>query len=583
MKVLLTYPYKFDPKDTEKIQAPSGLFTLAALGRNKGWDSDVLRLNGNNIVSVLKKQDPPDVFGISMLTSNRHIAMETAEAAKTLWPETIVIAGGPHATPLAEELAERFHFLDHVIAGEGENSLLNVLDSLEQGRMPEVKVIHPEDLFDLNELPNSASGWIYGNILTSRGCPGNCHFCATPELWGRKIRFRPATMVLDEIEALVRNYGLTSLAISDDMFTADIQRATAILQGIIKRDIRVRLDVRFRAVNIDESFARLMRKAGVVSAGMGLESADKTVLNGLNKAVNYDALEETTRKLQNEGIRVNLFVITGAPGEDRTSFDKTVKKINELNPDFITPAILHIFPGTQLEKTAQENGMKIDWFSPSEDESAPLFTLQAPIGELKRRYEVLASWEHKVSKKFPPKNNKNASASKSPEKYESKDKNQSLYFDDLDCMAEKMEAAGDYDGALEARAAACDLLPAPELSFKLGETLLMCGMPMEAKHYIENAVQKWTTEKCAGLRQFPPQATALGIALCRLGRWQDARDQFEYACELSPDDWIPFAWLSMTFESLDDEQLSKKFLVKAKALYRGKKSDFSSDFNQLFG
>lgn len=157
------------------------------------------------------------------------------------------------------------------------------------------------------------AGWPEAILLTSRGCPYRCLFCLTPTIPGG-LRRNSVDRVLDEIE-LVAGHGSGRLWFADPNFCASPNRLVEILEGILRRGVRVTMWIELRADMVSGELVPLMRRAGVERVAMGLESASPRVLERVNKSIDPGRVAAAARELLAAGIDVELFSQYALPGE----------------------------------------------------------------------------------------------------------------------------------------------------------------------------------------------------------------------------------------------------------------------------
>jgi len=161
-------------------------------------------------------------------------------------------------------------------------------------------------------------------IITSRGCPRKCTFCAHNALAYQKYRARSADNVVEEIRT-IGGQGYKILGIVDDNFTADKIRAKKILTGIIGMNARLTIAVQGRADSADAELFSLMKKAGVVLITFGLESGNQEVLDFYNKGATVETIGNAVKLADRAGLYTAGMFIFGAPMETTEHFDRTYR------------------------------------------------------------------------------------------------------------------------------------------------------------------------------------------------------------------------------------------------------------------
>ena len=313
----------------------------------------------------------PDVIGISASTSSYKAALNIARLSKKLNSNIKIVFGGIHPTVLPEEVLQT-KYVDIVVRGEGEFTFLEVIKALENGKSirgilgtsfiaDDGSVVNNPDrelIADLDVLPFPARHLIlnagginkhsYGRIMTSRGCPFGCTFCASNKIWGRKVRFRSVKNVVDEIKEVKGKFGVTFFCIDDDTFTINPKYVEELCDKLIEENVGISWWCETRTEGITESLVRKMKKAGCTTVAIGVESGDDTILKKINKQLNKKTVLRTASLFKKYGILVDAFFMFGFPWETKRELDNTIEFMKEINPNYAWLAIVIPYPGTKL-------------------------------------------------------------------------------------------------------------------------------------------------------------------------------------------------------------------------------------------
>jgi radical SAM superfamily enzyme YgiQ (UPF0313 family) len=370
--------------DTDSV--PLGLSYLAAYVLRENDDVEV-RVLDTGVATPEEKErflsDRYDVIGITSTSRTHREAIELAGALRRGNPDSPTIFGGAHVAALKQEVMEE-PLIDLAAYGEGELTLNELLGVSRQYRKSEwnadilskidgiifrngsdAVVNRPRDLIeDLDSLPFPAyhlfpvtryPGKL--SILSSRGCPFGCAFCATATIWGRNWRPRSAENVVAEVEHLIKTHGPIPFDFQDDTFNLDIDRVHAICDLLISRKIRVPWAIRgFRADRVDLALAKKMRKAGCGRLAIGVESAHPEVLKQMRKGETIEKIDRGIRVLSEAGIHVTGQFMIGNPGETLETVKESIDYVRRsplLHAGFGTAIP---FPGTALWSYVQEHG-----------------------------------------------------------------------------------------------------------------------------------------------------------------------------------------------------------------------------------
>jgi len=421
MKILLIQP----PLVYAKFQTttpPIGLGYLASYLEESGHtvkiiDSTILNYRLKDIKKEIQIFDP-DVVGVTSMTRHIITALSIIKIAKEHNPNCITVLGGPHPTVRSRETLEESPLVDVIVRGEGEKTFTELLEKKNKEEWNNVKgisfrigdeIIENEDrepIQDLDSIPFPAyhllpmdkykvklfdagvfgsRGQSYGVIFTSRGCPFNCIFCSSREIWGKKWRFRSPENVIEEIKLLRDKYGIKVIHFWDDTFTMDKKRAIRICELIKKENIDITWICETRVDLFNEEVAKAMKEAGCILVYFGLESGVQKTLDYLEKGFKLETAEKAVNIAKKAGINVAGFFMLGIPGETKEDINKTIDFASKLDLKSVEFNLYIPFPGTKVFEMAEKNNLLLtkDWskYEPSNPVmKLPGFTR----GELKR-------------------------------------------------------------------------------------------------------------------------------------------------------------------------------------------------------
>lgn len=379
MKILLINPPQtfYPGSEPPAGNLPLGLMYIAAVLRKAGYEVEILDAfmtekdfcdNGETVNVGLSfeeiKQEvetrKPDIVGLAgPFTSQIENTIKTSNIIKEVNPDIITVVGGPHVTLIPKEFLEENPNFDVVVTGEGEYAMLEIAQYLEgKKQLEEIQgiayrknrkiILNPRRPFikDLDELPYPAYDLVnmekYLNskkigyrsfqnraisMVTSRGCPFNCCFCAVHLHMGQLFRAHSAKYVLNHIEYVVDKYEVKNVFFEDDNLTLDIKRFEAICDGLIERKIKVGWEtpngVRADFLNLD--LLKKMKKSGCKSVFVGVESGDQRILDEvICKSLDLNRVIEFAKNSRKIGLKTGAFYIIGFPGETKENMQKTV-------------------------------------------------------------------------------------------------------------------------------------------------------------------------------------------------------------------------------------------------------------------
>jgi radical SAM superfamily enzyme YgiQ (UPF0313 family) len=388
-KVVLFYP----PYDGPPLGAPLALLCLASPLLQAGFEVRLV----DNLVSpdyektILRETADALCLGISAYTGP-HIgaAVRVSRAIKKLRPKMPIVFGGWHAS-LATDQTLREPFVDAIVRGQGELTLLELVERIADGREwhgvrglsfkdGDGKIVHEPErpVANINELPApayhlsdpgiyaAASGVRQLGYTSSVGCPYQCNYCTDQVFYKRRFNAYPAARVANDLAELVPRYNIEHVPLFDSNFLVDRKRALAIAKGILASGIRFRWDFQtstdFLALMSEED-VRLLAESGVHLIGFGTESGSQEVLALMNKRFQHvDQMVETARKTNLAGIRVVFNIILGYPGETDAHRQQTFRIMSDIASEYsnisFSPNIFTPYPGIPIWPQLKEMGVQ---------------------------------------------------------------------------------------------------------------------------------------------------------------------------------------------------------------------------------
>jgi radical SAM superfamily enzyme YgiQ (UPF0313 family) len=381
MKAVLIQP----PSGNQSLKVPPlGLAYIIAVLKRNHIEAKIIDLSVENIdLSTYLNREKPEVVGISSIVTNARQALDIAEQSKTILPQSYVVLGGPYPSIIGDRLLTRHREVDAALVGEAEFTFLELIKRLQNGdSLDSVDGLifreddkirsnqRPNPIYPLDQIPYPAReelkmqlyGENAGTIFTSRGCPQQCIFCSRP-VFGRKWRGHSPDYVLEEIEQLMKTYGVSTLSILDDNFTVDLDRAEKILDGITAK--KWKLNIYFwngmRADHMTKTLVTKLRKAGCTAINFGVESVDPDVISFIRKGVSVDQIEQAINLTRELGIRANVFLMLGNPGDNSESADKIIEFVEKVHVDGVHLSMATPLLGTKFWDWVDKNGQWLDY------------------------------------------------------------------------------------------------------------------------------------------------------------------------------------------------------------------------------
>jgi len=398
-----SYYLRFDPKLWKAMQPypPLGTLYAASWLRQHGYEValfDAMLAESEEEWGVALEEHKPqyaiiyeDNFNYlskMCLLRMRTAAFKMIEMAKS--HGCIVILCGADVTDHHKEYLERG--ADYCIIGEGEETLIELLDQLsankDAGQVVGVasrytlQVTRRPDITNLDKLPFPAwdlvdlekyrsiwmkhHGYFSMNMVTTRGCPYHCNWCAKP-IWGQRYNSRSPGNVVAEMKWLKENFAPEHIWFADDILGLKphwIERFAALLQ---EADAVIPFKCLQRADLVNEKTAAALAKAGCRTVWVGAESGSQKILDAMDKGDSVEDIYNAARLLHAYGIEVGFFLQFGYPGETWEDVQQTLKMVRECAPDDIGISVSYPLPGTRFfERVKLELGEKRNWID-SED------------------------------------------------------------------------------------------------------------------------------------------------------------------------------------------------------------------------
>jgi anaerobic magnesium-protoporphyrin IX monomethyl ester cyclase len=362
---------------------PTGIGVLAGYLLSKGKQVKILdELTGPidkelaTIGNYLERLNRPYIFGISCLTINIGRGFKLAEFLKTKYPDSKVILGGIHPTALPEE-ALNMGYVDIVVRGEGEETLLELYDSIKNGRsLSDIKGISYKIgnairhnvarplICDLDIVPCfpyklfDCAKYNLGFVVTSRGCPYNCIFCSQRLISGRQYRFRSCERVIEEVDLLVNGLNQQNIAFLDDDFLINKNRVRTLCEAIVKNkfNLKTEFGCQTRADSVNQEVLDYLRRAGFTFIGLGLETGSERLMKLIDKKESVENNIKAVKLIKGMGFKVNASFLFALPTETVQERLKTYIIAKKLRLDYAKFNNVVPYPGTKLFEMAKKEG-----------------------------------------------------------------------------------------------------------------------------------------------------------------------------------------------------------------------------------
>lgn len=327
------------------------------------------------------ESEAPDLIGITAVTATFTTAATLADGIRARWPTVPIVLGGVHASTLPSESLRAAPAIDCVVRGEGENAMRELVLAMRVHgpaavRSPSsiaglwwrdgeaIKSSPPRPaVADLDSLPmplregfvwpDDVQDGLYQAVVTLRGCPYRCIYCAVPSLDDRRTRYRSAANIADEIASLRERHGIDYLFFHDSVFTLHRKRTLALCDTLIERGLQTPFCCQTRADRLDAELLDRMVDAGLHQVFFGIESGDPESLRRIRKDMPLATITTAVELVRSRGVRCSGFFMIGFPWQDAKIMQQTADFAVGLGLDAVSLFSATPLPGTELWDMSQ--------------------------------------------------------------------------------------------------------------------------------------------------------------------------------------------------------------------------------------
>ncbi len=419
-RVLVAQPYflAHDPKQVRKMRPYPPLATLitAAVLREEGWEVDLfdaMLSPGEEEFTDLVRRTRPRVVGIlednfnflTKMCTNRRREASLRMIADAKAAGALVAVNGSDAADAPDLYIN--HGADAVILGESDRAFPELVAAWERDPSGDLGAIRglalpakavgaaasatrtPPRPFerDLDALPfpawdlvdagryrkawTTAHGRLSWNVVTTRGCPYRCNWCAKP-LYGTRYAQRSPANVAEEMRRLKESVGPDHVWFADDIFGLSDRWIERFAGELASRDAVIPFTMQSRVDLMTPSAVEALRRAGAEEVWMGVESGAQKILDAMDKGTTIDQVRAATRLLKAHDIRASWFLQLGYPGEEWPELLATRDLVREERPDDVGVSVAYPLPGTVFyERVRSQLGDQTHW--EDSDDLAMLF------------------------------------------------------------------------------------------------------------------------------------------------------------------------------------------------------------------
>ncbi len=367
------------------------------------------------LTDIVKAQSP-DVIGISLrnidnCSYNNKVSytafyQDIVRVLRSCSDSPIVLGGAGYSL-FPEVLLEKTG-ADYGIAGEGEAVFSLLAEDLAAGRRPVTRILKNETPLTGAETAAAGRNQEYVdyylrhggmmNIQTKRGCPLKCEYCSYPALEGRVYRYRPASVVADEIQMLIDKYKADYYFIADSVFNDPSGHYLEIIEEIVRRGISIPWMAYFKPDRFRADDIELLKRSGLKAVEWGTDCSTDRTLKGMGKHFSWSDVEESNRLFSSAGISCAHFIVFGGPEETEHTVDEGLSNIDRLKDCVVFASTgVRVIPGTPIHRRAVREGM----VSLEEDLIEPFFYFSGDVTAEFLDQSIRKSFRNRIDRVYP--------------------------------------------------------------------------------------------------------------------------------------------------------------------------------------
>lgn len=383
MKILLTHGYFLSEDEKEQLimrpYVPLGILYISAFLEKNGYDNEVFDSTFQNFSDLTNKilKDKPDVIGIytNLMTKVNVLRIINIIKSEPSLVNTKIVLGGPEVRNHAQNFL--LYGADIIILGEGELTMLEVVQAIEQGKgwndiesvcykdknctiiKTEERKLNKEldqlpfpnrNKIDLNKYIDTweqRHGYSSINVSTMRGCPYSCRWCSRA-VYGQSYRRRKPQLVVEEIKSLQEQYKFKNVWFVDDVFTVSHKWLQEFAEELERQSVKVSYECISRADRLNEEVVQLLKRSGCFRVWIGAESGSQKIIDAMDRRIDVQDTREKIKLVKSYGVEAGTFIMLGYPGETEEDIYETVHHLKASQPDQFTITITYPIKGTPL-------------------------------------------------------------------------------------------------------------------------------------------------------------------------------------------------------------------------------------------
>ena len=374
-----------------KPYPPLGILYISAYLKSSGFDVEVFDSTFQTMADFDRTLDEmkPAILGLYCNLMTKFNVLAMIQMAKHSGAH--VVLGGPEPPYYAEEYLQRG--ADVIVIGEGEQALGELIPALgmagphklyqvagiafrdSDGKtvkthprpmIPELDSLPPPDraAIDLNAYIDTwreHHGMGSASLITARGCPYKCNWCSH-SVYGHTHRRHSPKRIASEVEHLIETYAPDQLWYADDVFTIKHSWFFEYAAELKQRNIHLPFECISRADRMNDKVVETLAEMGCYRLWIGSESGSQRILDGMERGVQVERVQEMTHKLQSQGIEVGMFIMLGYEEEEEQDIAATIAHLKNANPDIFLTTVAYPIRGTKYYERVSNKVISFkDW------------------------------------------------------------------------------------------------------------------------------------------------------------------------------------------------------------------------------
>lgn len=395
MRVTLVYPSMIPGEKPTYGLPPMGILYIGAELRKNSHhvhviDADIDGLTEPEMADRILESEP-DIVGFSLMTPQLPSTLQTCFELKQRRPKLPIVLGGAHIASTGDDVfsmegaAECFDF---AVNGEGELTMLEVLERMRDGALPDCLEGIPgviyrdsggdvirncgrpfykelDDLAPIDygmvdvykyKIPTLPGPPVVGLMIT-RGCPFKCTYCDAPITTGKKIRFHSPDRAVADIVRIHREFGVRGFSFRDSTFTAKKKWVVEFCEKLIASGVNIAWRCNTRVDCVTDELLAVMKRAGCHTINFGVESGHPEILKRIKKDVDLDRIYQAHKWTNKHGIRTYTTFLVGSPGETDETIRATIELAKKARPSMAMFFVTIGYPGTEMYTEAVSEGL----------------------------------------------------------------------------------------------------------------------------------------------------------------------------------------------------------------------------------